>query len=195
MDKEILIKALIEDGWFSQPHFLDQSFCERLLSDMQKVPMKAAGIGKGRLEQLNPDIRTDEISWLNENNCTEIQADYFKKMDELKSLCNQELYLGLRRFECHYAHYSKSGFYKKHLDQHGNSNDRVLSAITYLNTPATGGELIIYHRDQPEVEAARIKPEAGTLVCFLSNQIYHEVRPTQDDRFSLTGWFRTDVVI
>ncbi|MGB2150512.1 MAG: 2OG-Fe(II) oxygenase, partial [Cobetia amphilecti] len=33
-------------------------------------------------------------------------------------------------------------------------------------------------------------PEAGTFVCFLSEQIPHEVLPTHQARASVTGWFR-----
>ena len=66
--------------------------------------------------------------------------------------------------------------------------------ITYLNTPESGGELRIFRRDNPEEIAADIIPKAGSLVCFLSNQIYHEVLPTTGERLSIAGWLRTTIL-
>jgi len=63
--------------------------------------------------------------------------------------------------------------------------------VLYLNegwTRAAGGELRLYdaaggYRD--------VEPMAGRLVCFLTPGREHEVLPTQLDRLSISGWFRT----
>ena len=34
-------------------------------------------------------------------------------------------------------------------------------------------------------------PPGGTLVSFLSAELYHEVLPARRDRASITGWFKT----
>ncbi len=194
MDKEILIDALLEKGWFTSTGYFSDILCQQLRSEMIVDEMKPAAIGKGERAQLNVSIRTDRILWINENLCTPAQKLYLDEMNKLKELLNRELFLGIRSYECHYAHYSQSGFYKKHLDQHATSSQRILSTITYLNTPSAGGELIIYNKNSPEVIDTVIRPQMGTFVCFLSNQIYHEVQSTNDDRYSLTGWLRSDQV-
>ena len=191
MDKEILIDQLIEKGWFMTRNFLSSELCHELILDRPQE-MKKAGIGKGQ-NLINESIRKDSIAWLDNDNSTSSQKKFLLAMNELQELVNRTLYLGIKSFECHYAHYQAGGFYKKHLDQHQNTNKRVLSSITYLNSPQNGGELVIYKRDEPNVIETKIKPEAGTMVCFLSDKIYHEVLETMDDRYSLTGWFRTDV--
>ena len=53
-----------------------------------------------------------------------------------------------------------------------------------------GGEMVIYHPDDPSQEVARVIPEAGTFACFLSETIPHEVLPTRCPRTSIAGWFR-----
>jgi len=35
-----------------------------------------------------------------------------------------------------------------------------------------------------------VLPQAGTLACFLSGEIPHEVLAAQRPRMSLTGWFK-----
>ncbi|MBC7428240.1 MAG: 2OG-Fe(II) oxygenase [Bacteriovorax sp.] len=193
MKKEMLISGLIEKGWFHQEHFMDQSFCLELLNEAKELQWKKAKIGTGAKRLEDSEIRNDSIYWLDESNDTLLQRKYLEQMKELMELINQELYLGLKAFECHFAHYSTAGFYKKHLDQHQGSNKRAVSTIFYLNEPYDGGELVIYKKENPDQEDFKIKPHAGSFVCFLSNQIYHEVLPTNGERYSLTGWFRTSV--
>lgn len=191
MDKEILIDQLVEKGWYVAKNFLSTELCQELIHDRPQE-MKKAGVGKGQTI-VNESIRKDSIAWLDPSDCTPSQKKFLTEMQELKEVVNRTLYLGIKSFECHYAHYQVGGYYKKHLDQHQNTNQRVLSSITYLNTPDQGGELVIFKRDEPNVVETKIKPETGTMVCFLSDKIYHEVLETKDDRFSLTGWFRTDI--
>lgn len=193
MKKEMLINALAETGWFHQEHFMDENFCLELLNEAKELQWKKAKIGTGSKRLEDQDIRNDSIYWIEESHDTPLQRKYLDKMKELMNLINQELYLGLKEFECHFAHYSTAGFYKKHLDQHQGSNKRAISTIFYLNEPEDGGELVIYNKDNQDQVEAKIKPRAGSFVCFLSNQIYHEVLPTKGERYSLTGWFRTSI--
>lgn len=193
MDQELLISSLIERGWYSCDMFLDQTLCQSLIAELHALPLRAARIGKGNSEKILADIRNDSIYWLNEHQSV-TQSLYLKKMDELMTVLNRELYLGLKQFEGHFARYEKSGFYKKHIDQFAGNNERLVSAITYLNTPVVGGELRIYKRDNPDEVEIDIAPKEGRLVCFLSNQIYHEVRPTENERYSIAGWLRTTIL-
>lgn len=191
MKKEMLIGDLSESGWSLQEEFFDENFCLELLSEARELAWKQAQVGTGAIKQEALEIRNDSIVWIDQDTATGPQLKFLAIMNDVMMDLNRELYLGLREFECHFAKYKPDGFYKKHLDQHQGSNKRVVSAIVYLNEPKIGGELVIYNRENPEVIQATIKPKAGSFVCFLSNQIYHEVLPTQNDRYSLTGWFRT----
>jgi len=193
MKKEMLIAMLVDKGWFYQEDFLDSEFCLELLNEARDLKWKQAQIGKGDKLQEALSIRNDSIVWIEDEQATKVQKNYLMQMNDLMTTLNQELYLGLKEFECHFAHYQPSGFYKKHLDQHSGSNARVVSSILYLNETTKGGELAIYNRDNPEVIEELIKPRPGSFVCFLSNQIYHEVLPTESERFSLTGWFRNSI--
>ena len=187
----MLIHELIEKGWFHQENFMDDDFCFELLNQAQNLDWIKARVGTGAKRLENNQIRNDSIYWIEETSETPLQRKYLSQMKDLMDLINRELYLGLKEFECHFAHYTTGGFYKKHLDQHQGSIKRSLSTIFYLNGPGSGGELIIYNKVDSEKIDVKIKPRAGSFVCFLSNQIYHEVLPTTGERYSLTGWFRT----
>ena len=194
MDHENLVFSLIERGWYQADTFLDINVCQSLLSELYTLPLRPAKIGKGSSEQIINEIRNDSLYWLQESSASSNQKIYLQKMDGLMQTLNKELYLGLKQFEGHFARYDKNGFYKKHLDQFKGNSERLVSVITYLNTPSSGGELRIYSRDNNEIIDADIKPITGRLVCFLSNQIYHEVRPTTSERYSIAGWLRTTIL-
>lgn len=191
MDQENLILSLIERGWYSCDSFIDPILCKKLLEEAQSLPLLAARVGKGSSEQIATGIRNDSLFWLDEGSKSQAQKEYLEEMDNLMILFNRELFLGLRQFEGHFARYDKEGFYKKHLDQFKGNNERLVSVVTYLNSPLSGGELRIYSRDNTEEIEIDIKPQSGRIVCFLSNQIYHEVRPAESERYSIAGWLRT----
>ena len=93
-------------------------------------------------------------------------------------------------FEGHYTFYPEGGFYARHLDRFHKDNGRVVSFILYLNSswqPEHGGYLRIYSSDNSYQD---VPPKAGTLVCFLSAEVEHEVLPSFSPRYSFTGWFR-----
>ena len=45
--------------------------------------------------------------------------------------------------------------------------------------------------EAPSGDVVEVVPEAGTLVAFLADRFWHEVRPATRERMSLTGWLRT----
>jgi SM-20-related protein len=194
MDQEKFIFSLIERGWYTCESFLDPITCQILCEEMKNLPLRASKVGKGTNEQNLPSIRTDSLFWLGTTIQSKAQDDYLKRINDLMIFINRELYLGLKQFEGHFARYDKNGFYKKHLDQFQGNNERLVSVITYLNTPLEGGALRIYSRENPNEIEIDIAPKAGTLVCFLSNQIYHEVLPTNSERLSIAGWLRTTIL-
>ncbi len=189
MEKEILINHLIETGWHCEESFLPIEICDDLAGEVKT--WKPANIGKGQNQVRLEAIRNDEINWIDPSNASRPLKYFLSQMDDLKNDLNRELFLGLNEFECHFARYKSGGFYKKHLDQHQESKSRILSIIVYLNSPESGGELVIYNKHNCELIDKKVKPRKGLMVCFLSDQIHHEVLPTNEERLSLTGWFRS----
>lgn len=149
-----------------------------------------AGVGREQEHQLNKFVRRDRIRWLDMN--YQPTRFYLMWMEQLRAHLNRELFLGLFDYECHYAHYPKKAFYKKHRDAFQGSSNRRLSTILYLNPawqPLDEGELIIYAPDDSSI-LEKVVPTFGKMVVFLSEEFPHEVLPTQCSRYSLTGWYR-----
>ena len=186
-------------GWTCQKNFLPESLLKNLLNEALNLwnegEFSKAGIGRSDKLDLRPEIRSDKIFWLDENSLTQNQKLYFDFINELKARINRELFLSLRTFEAHLAGYPKGSFYKKHLDQFQTQQNRLITAILYLNFDwknEYGGKLKI-HLNENDCE--EILPEAGTFICFRSDLIYHEVLKCTKERFSLTGWLRRDELI
>lgn len=153
---------------------------------------RQAGIGQGKLE-VQPDIRSDQVLWLEPAQCDGAVAAYFAALECLRQTINRELYLGLFDYEAHLAIYAPGSFYKKHLDQFRGSNLRTVTTTFYLNAdwqPQHGGQLRLYTHSEDPARQLDVLPAAGTLVTFLSGEYYHEVLPATRERLSLTGWFR-----
>jgi SM-20-related protein len=154
------------------------------------VDAKLAGTGRGQDHALNAGIRQDHIVWLDASDAA--SAGFLAHMEQVRLLLNQQLFLGLFSYECHFACYQPGAFYRKHLDAFKGGRNRRLSTVFYLNSgwlPAAGGELLIYRSDG-EVVATKVPPLANRLVLFLSEEFPHEVLPATRQRLSVTGWFR-----
>ena len=195
MNFEKLIQDLIEKNWSVSEQFLNPSECKNLIDDFNPDLFLKAKVGPGQNRTFRPEIRSDSIAWITEENATRNQVAYLHKMSELQAALNRELFLNLKMFECHMAVYKYGEHYSKHTDQFKGNNSRTVTVITYLNTPLQGGELVIYKKQNPDEIDTIIKPETGLMVCFLSDQLYHEVRRNEFDRFSLTGWFKNTIEI
>ncbi|MFT3928897.1 MAG: 2OG-Fe(II) oxygenase [Spongiibacteraceae bacterium] len=195
---DTIAESLRGDGWLVLPEFLPLPWCEVLLADClaRRAEFASAAIGRGNQRQHVSEQRRDATLWLSE--AAPVQRDYLAAMDELRAEINRRLFLGLRDYEAHYAHYAPGAFYRRHRDafaqtqanavasgSHG-APQRILTTVAYLNA-SVGGELVIY-RDEHEI--ARVTPAAGTAVFFLSAEFPHEVLPAQSDRYSISGWFR-----
>lgn len=103
--------------------------------------------------------------------------------------------------ELMYAYYPKGGYYRRHKDADPDtvSTVRKYSFLLYLNqdwASQDGGALRI-HFDSggdtlPVDELPNyidVPPKAGTLVCFRSDMVPHEVLDTQKERIAIVGWF------
>ncbi len=183
-------------GWFAQENFLQADLCHALRADLQNLQqagaLKQAGIGRGDGHRRAPAIRTDQTYWLDGG--SPAQAQLLAQMENLRQQINRALFLGLDSYEAHYASYQPGGFYKKHLDSFKGERNRILSTVLYL-TPdwraEEGGHLVIYDPQDHDRVCARVLPAQGTLACFLSEEIPHEVLPPTRERVSIAGWFRT----
>jgi len=180
---------LSETGLTILDDFLTADDLNAIHSDIaQWREMKAfrrAGVGKGGKYRLADKIRRDEILWFDPQALTQAQKIIWDQMMLLKESVNRHLFLGLRSFEGHYAIYQPGGFYEKHVDAFSGDSDRQVSTVLYLNRQwktGDGGELRVFQKD--------IEPIPGRLVCFLSDQIEHQVLPTKTERFSFAGWFK-----
>lgn len=190
-----LVDALVEQGWYVGREVIDLGLCEALNSEVLHRAayngLDEAGIGRGQQHLLRKDIRGDAIHWLDRESAA--QRRYLEAMSELQQALNHALFLGLFEYEAHFAHYPPGAFYQRHLDSFRGRANRVISTVGYLTPdwPSDGGgEMVIYHPDDPSQELARVVPEAGTFACFLSEKIPHEVLPTRCPRTSIAGWFR-----
>lgn len=178
----VLPQALSTAQW--QP-YLDLA----LRFDQEQRFRPARIIGKADQSSLQPTIRGDRILWLDDSLAPEI----FILLQNLQKALNQNLYLGLTHFECHFACYEPGQGYDTHVDQRQNTtgatSERVISFVLYLNSnwqAADGGQLEI----QLKEDRLLVEPQGGTLVLFDSVQVPHQVLAAHRTRWSLTGWFR-----
>lgn len=152
----------------------------------------SAGIGRQKDYEKNESVRTDQISWI--NNEFDAGKQWLDWAGSLQSYLNRRLYLGLFSFESHFAHYAPGDYYRRHLDAFQGETNRVLSLVVYLNpewSKTDGGELVLYHNEADQ-EGVRVLPAMGTAVIFLSEVFPHEVLPATKDRYSIAGWFRVN---
>lgn len=190
-----LVDALVEQGWYVGRNVIDLELCKALNQELLHRAayngLEEAGIGRGHQHLLRKDIRGDAIHWLDRESTA--QRHYLDAMSELQQALNHALFLGLFEYEAHFAHYPPGAFYQRHFDSFRGRANRVISTVGYLTPdwPSDGGgEMVIYHPNEPHQEVARVIPEAGTFACFLSETVPHEVLPTRCPRTSIAGWFR-----
>ena len=179
-------------------NFVDQAFRKELLKEqtdlLNQGQFKKAAVGKGDQKQVRAEIRSDEVLWMDPMALSPLQAIFWEKIEELKQVLNRRCFLGLKSFEGHFARYPIGSFYKRHLDQFHAVPHRIVTVILYLNeswTEADGGQLRMYFPQEDGSERVEdVLPLGGRLVVFLSEEIPHEVMPTQKERISITGWLR-----
>ena len=159
--------------------------------DTHRAEFKPAMVGsQGKLQRVEA-VRGDYTFWIDALNPVKPLDKLITFLDELKSTMNQKLFLGLQQYECHLAYYPPGTFYKKHIDRHESNSTRSLSFVFYLNE-TTGGELVLYNKDNSVIKI--VTPEAGSFICFLSNEFPHEVKPSSRERRSFTGWMHTKII-
>lgn len=193
-----IVNDLVEQGWSVQPDFLPpETFLQlraELVETYEEGEFAKAAIGRADEQQVVSEVRGDYIHWLEPGSLTAPQQAYWDTMMELRHLIKRTCFLPLNNFECHFAVFPAGSFYKKHFDQFRGMERRQISCVLYLNKdwhPQDEGWLRIYGPDG-KTPVADVPPLPNTFVCFRSGDVLHEVRPTRVQRYSLTGWMRSD---
>ncbi len=192
MDIDAITSQLRSRGFVAVEDALPADLLARLddgCNDSVDFPFVLAGTGRGLVREPNASVRGDVISWLDD--AQEADHAYLKLMDGLRVSLNKQLYLGLFDYEAHYAIYEAGTHYDKHLDSLAGQKNRLLSTVVYLNSGwglADGGELLLYRASDPSV-IARILPQPGLMILFLSEEFPHEVLAATRARHSIAGWF------
>lgn len=198
-DIDAVLDRLASDGWVVIPQALPATLTAALrdacLHVWQEGRFHEAATGRGDGQARRAEIRSDSVLWLDQvAELPAVQA-YNAAMDGIMQAVNRGLYLGLVELESHFAVYPAGAFYKKHLDRFRDDDARTLTTVFYLNEgwpQGAGGQIRLY-LDADCTQHIDVAPEAGTLVLFLSDRFWHEVLPANQQRLSVTGWYRRRV--
>lgn len=192
---------LATNNWASSHSVFSKSFCQTLARKCQKLSLEGkltpAAIGKGAQKTTREEIRGDSTWWLDENNCSLPEQEALDVIQKILEALNLSFYLGLKRFEAHFALYPPKSGYDKHVDNPRGNSARKITFILYLNAnwqQDHGGILSIYDPQNENLKIAQIQPTLGTFVLFRSDLFPHQVEQSFHPRMSLTGWFRDDAL-
>lgn len=191
LDYQAVMDAIYTRGWVIVDDFLTASEVDALRACLPGE-WQPAGIGREGLHQGNPEIRRDQIHWLDPSLGAPV-ADYLARMESLRLAANRNLMLGLFDYEAHFARYRRGDFYATHRDAFAGRSNRRLTSVFYLNNgwqPQAGGVLRVYDNDEQFL--MDVSPRGGRLVLFLSEEFPHEVLPASEERYSIAGWFRVN---
>lgn len=182
------LDQLSTQGWCVLHDALPSALYDALSIESQTpAGYQAARLAHGT--QAN-SIRSDRTRWLEPSDPA--GQHYLTALDDLGTWLNQQLYLGIKRVEAHYACYEQGQYYAQHRDNPVGCNDRALSCVLYLNAEwhsAWGGALRLQDR---QGAWQVIWPHNNHWVLFDSN-LCHEVQPATHTRRSIAGWLRRDL--
>lgn len=198
---------LAESGWTTQSittlapfnsggtFSLVETLRQEVMTLHRSDAMDNAGIGRGTDHTRDRSVRRDQIAWLNGQ--TPAQGALFELLEQIQTGLNQRLFLGLKRFEAHYATYERGDFYRRHVDSFRGRSSRIISLVLYLNenwSLTDGGLLQVFNPENPNEVCGSVLPEAGRIAMFVSEDMPHEVLPAQRTRYSIACWFRRDPI-
>jgi SM-20-related protein len=177
------IRTLGEGGIVLSEGFIGRDEAIRTAQELGARALRPAGVSRGA--QVDPDVRNDEIAWLDPEDAPAL----FARFESLRLLLNRTAYLGLSRMDVQLARYAGNGArYDRHLDAFaGSRRSRVITAIWYANRdwrPEHGGVLRVHGPFARDVE-----PILDRLVLFLSEKVEHEVLPAHAPRLAVTAWY------
>ena len=189
---EKITNELVLNGYSITDNLLSESeilaIKHRFNELLKQNEFEKSGIGKNVLHQINDEIRGDFIRWIETTDLPNSIKPYYDFIHQLINYFNEQLYIGIKDLESHYAYYPKGKGYLKHRDRFKKNPHRVISIVLYLNEswkPNDGGELVLY--DDKLQEIIKIPPVFNRVAVFKSEMI-HEVLPCSTSRFSITTW-------
>src|SRR5688572_29043576 len=98
----MIAENLGESGICICPNFISPQLLIELRKDLQSLVeagrFKRAGIGQGESLQVLDLVRRDEILWWTRETASTIQLNLWIQIDNLMSVINRSLYLGLKTF-------------------------------------------------------------------------------------------------
>lgn len=183
------LDKLANNGWI----VLDDVFSNQALTALQEesgfIRYRAASLTSGIRQS---QIRGDNIRWITKD-CV-AGSYYLQSIDELAALFNRDLFAGIRHSEAHFACYPAGFGYQWHSDNPLGRDERVISAVFYLNddwTAADGGALEVVDLQN---RLHCLTPLANRLVIFDSN-LQHQVAIAHKKRYSIATWMRRDTLV
>ena len=184
------LEQLAREGCFVRPDWLPAPLPEQARAAVEGLEgFRPAQIGRGPDRQQHPEIRGDELLWLDPADPPVALLPVVRAFEQLKEQLNREAYLGLQRLELQAARYSRPGaHYERHLDSFRGRPGRRLTCLYYLNpawAPSQGGLLRLHLASGP----VDIPPQLNQLVVFLSDEVEHQVLPSFAVRWALTAWW------
>ena len=186
-DKQL--DTFVDDGWLIIDNVFEQKALLALQAESGFIDYRDAQLTAGiRIS----DIRGDKIRWITKDFFAGFY--YLQSINALANLFNQSLYAGIRHSEAHYACYPVGFGYQWHSDNPAGRNERVVSAVFYLNddwTTSDGGALEIV--DKHGVHH-NVMPVANRLVIFDSD-LQHQVQIANRQRYSIATWMRRDGLV
>lgn len=196
-----MFEDLAKDGWAASTQIFDKKFCIDLARECQNQHSQGrfqqAAIGRGVSKGTHAEIRGDHTRWIEENSSNSTERKFLAALRDISQALNATFFLGLKRFETHFALYPPGTGYDKHIDNHRGTGARTITFILYLNEHwknGHGGELSLFDPDDENRRIAQVEPRLGTLVLFRSDLFPHQVEKSFQPRLSLTGWFRNDAL-
>ena len=183
------LDRFITDGWT----VIDNVFAEKALLALQAesgfIDYRAAALTAGIRVS---NIRGDNIRWITQD----FLAGYYYlgSINALAAVLNRALFAGIRHSEAHYACYPVGFGYQWHSDNPAGRDERVISAVFYLNddwTSSDGGALEVVDHDGNH---HNVMPVANRLVIFDSN-LQHQVQIAHRQRYSIATWMRRDGLV
>ncbi|MCB9779298.1 MAG: 2OG-Fe(II) oxygenase [Alphaproteobacteria bacterium] len=186
------VRTLGEDGVVVRDDALALDVLDRIRAAVVALDeadaLHPAGIGRdGRLQ---PRVRSDRITWLEDAGGTDAFVTLFGFFEALRGVLIQGTWQSLPRFSVQLASYRGGGVgYARHIDALPGDPNRRFTAILYLNPgwqPADGGLL----RAWTGAGTVELAPVAGRLVLFRSEGVPHQVLPAVAPRYAATAWFR-----
>ena len=129
---ENLLRQLLTDGWIYFDAVFDKEALRALQVESGYVTYRDATLTDGKRV---PDIRGDRIRWIvhDDKSTLPIGNFYLQCVEELGQVLNRLFFCGIKQCEAHYACYPKGFGYDWHTDNPQGRDERVMSAVYYLN--------------------------------------------------------------